>query len=285
MTTTQISQNNLQHHSKGFIICINHPKIFKDDSKNITVIYLKSEEKEGYLNNKLIETLDSLPDGVNVIIYIKMHGAQRQNKFLYHINSTNNFKIDTEEIISGVEFGRGVKAMNICGILQICYGTNYTTLLNCFDMCISTHRITRTPPMCFINDLVQIMNDIDIDTFYETFEDKIFPMVSEDNSKPLWAIGEIEKDEICWELTTNLNNIYIAAFMRIWKEVLPDENYTREKQLEIRIILEQNGYNLNILINKLIICKETTLESILQDLKIDCKETTLESILQDLKIL
>lgn len=269
MTTTQILQNNLPH-SKGFIIYIDYPKISEDYSKNITVIYLKSEKKEGYLKDKLIETLDSLPDKVNVIIYIKIHGAQRQNKFLYPINSTNDFKIDTEEIISGVEFERSVKAMNICGILQMCYRTNYTTLLNCFDMCISTHRTTKTSPIYFINKLVQIMNDIDIDidTFYETFEDKIFPMISEDNSNSLWAFGEIEKDEICWELTTNLNNIYYAAFLRIWKEVLPDENYTREKQLEIITILEQNGYNLNILINKLIIYKETTLQSILQDLKI-----------------
>lgn len=215
------------------------------------IICIHTAPQEEYLLNTLFDTLDKIPDGSNVILYLKMHGSKNhQNGLLYRM--ADNFPINISEITTAINFGRSVKAMSICGILQVCYGSNYKDLRDCFDMCISTHEITRGASPRLINDMIDYMDThINADSFYEDFEKKLFPKFSKMNTEFLWIFGDVEdkENEIRWNINKNETNISFANFMRVWKAVLPDEKYTQEKQIQIRNTLIYYGYHLEKLIH------------------------------------
>lgn len=232
------------------------------------IICIHTAPQEGYLLNTLVDTLEKIPDGSNVIFYLKMHGTKtHQDEILYSI--AHHFPINTSEITEAINFGRSVKAMSICGILQVCYGSNYKELPDCFDMCISTHQTTRGASPLLINNIVNyITTNRNTHSFYEGFEQELFPIFSKMNTEFLWIFGDVEdkENEIRWNLNKNETNISFANFMRIWKEVLPDEKYTQEKQIQIKNTLVSYGYQLRILIHS--IRNVEHLQRILEKLKI-----------------
>ena len=263
----KVKNENQKTDKKTYMICVDSmSKRITESIEEIICIYTVPQEE--YLLNTVVDTLEKIPDGSNVIFYLKMHGSKNhQHEILYRFS--DHFPINTSEITEAINFGRSVKAMSICGILQVCYGSNYKELQDCFDMCISTHQITRGASPQLIIDIVDyITTHINTNSFYEDFEQELFPLFSKMNTEFSWIFGDVEdkENEIHWNLNKNENNISFANFMRVWKAVLPDEKYTQEKQIQIRNTLVSYGYQLGILIH--IIQNVEQFQRILEELKI-----------------
>ena len=253
---SEIPQEVVQTESKRYIISIDSLSKKKlidcnipiDTSKYNEVIFIEPK-KIGDTKNALYENFQKIPNGSEILIYLKMHGCKgekttQEAEKLCSIYD-DNLMINSKEIIEIVDYGRGCKGFKICGLLHVCYGSTYKELIKCFDLCISTDKISMGASPNILYSIINFYKNSK--NFYKDFENNFYNEFSQSSTSLVWAFGEAEsQDEKRWYLSKNETNIRFGNFINIWNNVISKNNMD---EIKIKNFLESNGFNLNYLIN------------------------------------